>query len=61
MAMENATERHTTVDEEEAASAMNWQSIYSDNNGSHNSGSHENPDDELRHLLQKSGGLKKFR
>jgi hypothetical protein len=30
---------------------MNWQSGDSDNNGSDNSGSHENPDDELGHLL----------
>jgi hypothetical protein len=41
--MENAAERHTTAGEEEAAIAMNWQSGDSDNNGSDNSGSHENP------------------
>jgi hypothetical protein len=51
MAMENATERHTTADEEEAAVAMNWQSSNSDNNESDNSGSYENPEDELRYLL----------
>jgi hypothetical protein len=51
MVTENAAERHTTTDEEEAVVAMNWQSGDSDNNGSDNSGSHENPDDELGHLL----------
>jgi hypothetical protein len=51
MAMENTTKRHTTVDEEEAAVAMNWQSGDSDNNGSDNSGSYENPEDELSYLL----------
>jgi hypothetical protein len=51
MATENAAERHTTADEEEAVVAMNWQSGDSDNNGSDNSGSHENPDNELGHLL----------
>jgi hypothetical protein len=53
MAMENATEHHTTADEEEAAVAMNWQSGDSDNNGSNNSGSYENPEDELGYLLHK--------
>jgi hypothetical protein len=37
---------------------MNWQSGDSDNNGSNNSGSHENAEDELGHLLQKSGAQK---
>jgi hypothetical protein len=58
MVTENATERHTTADEEEADVAMNWQSGDSNNNGSDNSGSYENPEDELGHLLQKRG-LKK--
>jgi hypothetical protein len=53
MAMENAAERHTTADEEETTVAMNWQSGNSDNNGSDNSGSYENPEDELGYLLQK--------
>jgi hypothetical protein len=34
---------------------MNWQSGDSDNNGSTNSGSYENPEDELGYLLQKKG------
>jgi hypothetical protein len=55
MAMENATGRHTTADEEEGVVAMNWQSGDSDNNGSDNSGSYENPEDELGYLLQKRG------
>jgi hypothetical protein len=55
MAIENAAERHTTANEEEAAVAMNWQSGNSDNNGSNNSGSYENPEDELGYLLQKRG------
>jgi hypothetical protein len=58
MVMENAAEHHTTADEEEATVAMNWQSDDSDNNGSDNSRSYENPEDELGYLLQK-GGLKK--
>jgi hypothetical protein len=56
MATENAAKRHTTADEEEAIVAMNWQSGNSDNNESDNSGSYENPEDELGYLL---GGLKK--
>jgi hypothetical protein len=51
-------ERHTTADEKEAAVVMNWQSGDSDNNGSDNSGSHENPEDELEQLLPKSGARK---
>jgi hypothetical protein len=47
MAAENAAERHTTADKEEVAVAMNWKSSNSDNNGSDNSGSYENPEDEL--------------
>jgi hypothetical protein len=58
MATENATERHTTADEEEATVAMNWQSGDSDNNGSDNNGSYENPEDELGYLLQKRGAQK---
>jgi hypothetical protein len=58
MATENAAERHTTTDEEVAAVAMNWQSDNFDNNESDNSGSYENPEDELGYLLQKRG-LKK--
>jgi hypothetical protein len=58
MTTENATERHTTTDEEEAAVVMNWQSGDSDNNGSNNSGSYENPEDELFYLLQKRGAQK---
>jgi hypothetical protein len=58
MTTENMAERHTTADEEEAAVAMNWQSDNSDNNGSDNSGSYENSDDELGYLLQKRGAQK---
>jgi hypothetical protein len=58
MVTENVTERHTTANEEEAAVAMNWQSGDSDNNGSDNSGSYENPKDELSYLLHKRGAQK---
>jgi hypothetical protein len=58
MMMENAAERHTTANEEEAAVAMNWQSDDSDNNGFDNSGSYENSEDELGYLLQKRGTQK---
>jgi hypothetical protein len=51
-------ERHTTANEEEAAVAMNWQFGDSDNNGSDNSGSYENPEDELGYLLDKRGAQK---
>jgi hypothetical protein len=62
MATKNATERGKTANEEEAAIAINWQSGDSDNNGSDNSGSYENPEDELDYLLQKrGGGSKRFR
>jgi hypothetical protein len=37
---------------------MNWQSDDSDNNGSDNSRSYENPEDELGYLLQKRGAQK---
>jgi hypothetical protein len=58
MVTENAIECHTTANEEEAAVAMNWQSGDSDNNGSDNSGSYENPEDELGYLLHKRGARK---
>jgi hypothetical protein len=58
MAMENAAQGHTTVDEEEAAVAMNWQSGDSNNNGSDNSGSYGSPEDELGYLLLKRGAQK---
>jgi hypothetical protein len=51
MATENATERGKTANEEEVAVVINWQSGDSDNNGSDNSGSYENPEDELGYLL----------
>jgi hypothetical protein len=53
MATENATERHTTANEEEAGVAMNLQSGDSDN-----SGSYESPEDELSYLLHKRGARK---
>jgi hypothetical protein len=59
MAMENAAQGHTTVDEEEAAVAMNWQFGDSNNNESDNSGSYKNPEDKLGYLLQKRGGAQK--
>jgi hypothetical protein len=58
MAMENAAERHTAADEEEDIVAMNCQSGNSDNNGSDNRGSYDNPEDELGYLLQKRGARK---
>jgi hypothetical protein len=58
MTMGNAAERHTVADEEEVAVAMNWQSGNSDNNGSDNTGSYENLEDELGYLLQKRGAQK---
>jgi hypothetical protein len=61
MAMENVAQGHTTVDEDEVAIEMNWQFGDSNNNGSDNSGSYENPEDELGYLLQKGGGSKRFR
>jgi hypothetical protein len=61
MATENAIEREKTSNEEEAAVAINWQSGDSDNSGSDNSGSYENPEDELGYLLHKRRGLKRFR
>jgi hypothetical protein len=58
MATKNAAERHTTAGEEEVVVAMNWQFGDFDNNGSDNNGSYESPEDELGHLLQKSGAQK---
>jgi hypothetical protein len=51
MATENVAQGHTTIDEEEATVAMNWQSGDSNNIGSDNSGSYESPEDELSYLL----------
>jgi hypothetical protein len=58
MATENATEWGKTANEEEVAVAINWQSGDSDNDGSDNSGSYGNLEDELRYLLQKRGARK---
>jgi hypothetical protein len=58
MTTQNAAQGHTNVDEEEIAVEMNWQFGDSNNNVSDNSGSYENPEDELGYLLQKTG-LKK--
>jgi hypothetical protein len=58
MAMENAAQGHSTVDEEEVAVELNCQFGDSNNNGSENSGSYENPEYELGYLLQKKGALK---
>jgi hypothetical protein len=51
MATENGAQGHTTVDEEEVTVELNWQFSDSNNNGSENSGSYENPKDELGYLL----------
>jgi hypothetical protein len=58
MAMENATERHTTANEKEVVVAMDRQPGDSDNNGSDNSRSYESPEDELGYLLHKRGAQK---
>jgi hypothetical protein len=58
MATENAAQGHTTVDEEEVAIEINWQFGNSNNNGSDNCRSYENPEDELGYLLQKRGARK---
>jgi hypothetical protein len=55
MVMENTAQGHTTIDEEEVVVELNWQFDDSNNNGSKNSGSYENPKDELGYLLQKRG------
>jgi hypothetical protein len=47
-----------TANEEVAAVTINWQSGDSNNNGSDNSGSYENPEDELGYLLHKRGARK---
>jgi hypothetical protein len=58
MATENTAQGHTTIDEEEAIVAMNWQSDDSNNNGFDNSGSYESPEDKRSYLLQKRGAQK---
>jgi hypothetical protein len=58
MATKNATEHHTTANEEEVTVAMDWQSGDSDNNRSDNSGSYESPEDEPSYLLHKRGARK---
>jgi hypothetical protein len=58
MVTENVDWGHTTVDEEDVVVEMNWQFGDSNNNGSDNSGSYENPEDELGYLLQKRGARK---
>jgi hypothetical protein len=58
MTTENATECHTTANEQEPVVAMDWQSDDSDNNGSDNSGSYESLEDELSYLLYKRGARK---
>jgi hypothetical protein len=55
MATENAAQGHTTIDEEEVAVEINWQFGDSNNNGSNNSRSYVNLEDELGYLLQKRG------
>jgi hypothetical protein len=58
MATENVAQGHTTIDEEEVIVELNWQFSDSNNNRSKNSGSYENPEDELGYLLQKRGARK---
>jgi hypothetical protein len=58
MVTENAAQGHTIVDEEEVIVELNWQLSDSSNNRSENSGSYENPEDELGYLLQKRGARK---
>jgi hypothetical protein len=55
MATKNAAQGHTTVDKEEIVVELNWQFGDSNNNGSENSRSYENLEDELGYLLQKRG------
>jgi hypothetical protein len=50
MTMENVAQGHSTIEEEETAVAMNWQSGDSNNNGFDNSGSYESLKDELGYL-----------
>jgi hypothetical protein len=58
MVTKNVAQGHTTVDEEEIVVEMNWQFGDSNNNGSDNSRSYKNPEDELNYLLQKRGARK---
>jgi hypothetical protein len=58
MATENVDQGHTTINEEEVAVAVNWESGDSNNNGSDNSGSYKSPKDELGYLLHKRGARK---
>jgi hypothetical protein len=58
MATENVAQGHTNIDEEEVTIELNWQFGDSNNNGSKNNGSYENPEDELGYLLQKRGAQK---
>jgi hypothetical protein len=51
MATKNADQGHTIVDEKEVTVEFNWQFGDSNNNGLENSGSYENPEDELGYLL----------
>jgi hypothetical protein len=59
MAMENVAHGYTTIDEEEAVVAINWQFGDSNNNRSDNDGSYASPEDELVYLLLKRGRFKK--
>jgi hypothetical protein len=58
MVTKNAAQGHTIVDEEEVIVEIKWLFDDSNNNGSDNSGSYENPEDELSYLLQKMGAQK---
>jgi hypothetical protein len=58
MATENATERHTTANEEETTVAMNCQSDDSNNNGSDNSGSYDSLEDKLGYYYIRGGARK---
>jgi hypothetical protein len=63
MATKNAAQEHTAAEQEEAI-VMNWWSDGSNSDGSKNNGSPRlwhSPEDELGHLLEKSGGSKRFR
>jgi hypothetical protein len=51
MTTENAAQGYTTVDEVDVTIELHWQFGDSNNNGSENSGSYENPEDELGYLL----------
>jgi hypothetical protein len=58
MVTESAAQGHTIVDEEEVIVELNWQFSDSNNNRSENSGSYENPEDELGYFLHKRGARK---